>query len=218
VIRYTFSRSTRNIELVSGEACFVVRTERRPFNVLSGGALIRDLSTSFDVYKKRHSTQVTVIEGRIRIMAPLDSESRLKFDLAEADGTWKVAPEFHRLQQVEFDEATGTLSVLPVLTEQRLSQLLAWRRGRLDLTARTLPEALGEFSRYQPISRFSYSDKSFNELRVGGNMGVTNLDDFLDALEREFHIYHTKTSADGNTVVTLSRQRSKIKGNRPRTS
>jgi ferric-dicitrate binding protein FerR (iron transport regulator) len=119
---------------VSGEASFVVRKDKsRLFNVLSGAMLIHDLSTSFDVYRKRNSTQVTVIEGRIRIIAPINKESRLKFDLAEADSAWKAAPEFHRLQQVEFDEATGTLHVLPALTEQGLAQLLAWRQGRIDL-------------------------------------------------------------------------------------
>jgi ferric-dicitrate binding protein FerR (iron transport regulator) len=210
-IRYTFNRSTRNIELVSGEASFVVRKDKsRPFYVLSGGVLIQDLSTSFDVYRRRDSTQVAVIEGRIRIIAPINNQSRLKFAHAEADSAWKAAaPEFHRLQQVEFDEATGTLHVLPVLTEQRLSQLLAWHQGRLDLTERTLGEALDEFSRYQPISKFSYSDKSLSEIRVGGDMGFANLDDFLAALEHEFHIHHTKTGTDGNTVVTLSRQRNK---------
>jgi ferric-dicitrate binding protein FerR (iron transport regulator) len=216
-IRYTFNRSTRNIELVSGEASFVVRKDKsRPFYVLSGGALIQDLSTSFDVYRRRDSTQVAVIEGRIRIIAPINNPSRLKFARAEADSAWKAAPEFHKLQQMEFDEATGTLHVLPVLTEQRLSQLLAWHQGRLDLTERTVGEALDEFARYQPISKFSYSDKSLSQIRVGGDMGFTHLDDFLAALEHEFHIHHTTTGTDGNTVVTLSRQRNNITGTDPR--
>ena len=217
VIRYTFNRSIRNIELVSGEASFVVRTDKgRAFDVLSGGTLIHDLSTSFDVYKKRNSTQVTVTEGRIRIIAPINAESRLKFDLAEADSAWSAAPEYHRLQQLEFDEATGALHVLPALTEQGLAQLLAWRQGRIDLTGRTLGEALNEFSRYQPIAGFNYSDKSLSEIRVGGDMEFNHLDDFLDALEREFHIHHTITGTGGNTVITLSRQRNKTTGNHSR--
>jgi transmembrane sensor len=216
-IRYIFNRSTRNIELVSGEASFVVRKDTsRPFNVLGGGALIRDLSTSFDVYRRRNSTKVTVIQGRIRIIAPINSESRVRFDLAEADSAWKAAPEFHRLQQMEFDNATGSLHLLPALTEERLSQLLAWREGRIDLNARTLAEALEEFSRYQPIAKFIYSDKSISKIRVGGSMEFTNLDGFLAALENTFHIYHTTTGTDGNTVIILSRQRNKMSDIHPR--
>src|ERR1700742_918349 len=61
VIRYSFNRSARNIELVSGEASFVVRKdESRPFNVLSGGALIQGLNASFDIYKQSRSIRVTV--------------------------------------------------------------------------------------------------------------------------------------------------------------
>jgi len=84
-IHYTFNRSTRNIELVSGEASFVVRNDRRPFDVVSRSVLIHDLSTSFDVYQKRHSTQVTVLQGRVKVIAPMNDETRGKFDLAEAE-------------------------------------------------------------------------------------------------------------------------------------
>jgi hypothetical protein len=50
----------------------------RPFEVRSLSMLIHDISTSFDVYKRRNSTQVTVIGGRIRIIAPMSQELRLK--------------------------------------------------------------------------------------------------------------------------------------------
>jgi transmembrane sensor len=217
VIRYTFNRRTRSIELVSGEASFVVRKDRsRPFNVLSGGALIQDLSASFDVYKQSHSTRVMVMEGRIRIITPINNESRLKFGLAEVDSAREAATELHRLQQVEFDEATGALHVLPALTEDGLSQLMAWREGRIDLDGMTLGEALAEFSRYQPIAKFRYSDESLSKIRVGGYIESTHLDDFLVAVEHEFHIQHTITGTDGDTVVTLSRQRNEIIGSQAR--
>ena len=44
-------------ELVSGEASFVVQNgDSRPFDVLGGNLLVHDLSTSFNIYKKDHST------------------------------------------------------------------------------------------------------------------------------------------------------------------
>lgn len=65
-IRYSFSRNTRNVEVVSGEVSFTVRSDStRPFNVLAGDALVHDLSTSFNVYRKPDSTLVTVIDGRV---------------------------------------------------------------------------------------------------------------------------------------------------------
>jgi transmembrane sensor len=206
VVRYTFNQQTRNVELVSGEASFAVQSdEHRPFDVLSGGLLIRDLSTAFDVYKKIRSTLVTVIDGRVKIMA-IDSASLQKFNHARAESAWKAAPEYHRPQQVEFDETTGTLHERRMLTEQGLSQLLAWQSGQIDLNGRTLGEALEEFSRYQPIENFKFQDETLRALHVGGLLQSTHLTDFLDYLQR-IQIHHTVTKgADGNTVITLSRR------------
>jgi ferric-dicitrate binding protein FerR (iron transport regulator) len=208
VVRYTFNQGTRNVELVSGEASFAVNIgDHRPFDVRSGALLIHDLSTSFDAYKKIHSTIVTVVDGRVKVVAPIDGASLQKFNHAEAESAWKVAPEYHRLQQVEFDETTGMLHERSMLTEHGLSQLLAWQRGRIDLTGRTLIEALEELSRYQPIENFRFQDETLRAFRVGGELESTHLMDFLDALERLDHIHHTaKMGADGNTVITLSRR------------
>ena len=206
-IHYTFNRSTRNIELLSGEASFVVRSDSRPFDVVSHSVLIHDLSTSFDVYQKPHSTQVTVLQGRVKVIAPINDETRGEFDLAEAESAWKTGLEIRKFQQVEFDEASEMLHVRPPLTEQRLAQMLAWQRGRIDLNGRTMGEALDEFSRYQPISKFNYSDPSIRAIRVGGNMEFASLNDFLAVIEHEFHIHHTVASTDGYAVVTLSLER-----------
>jgi transmembrane sensor len=206
-INYTFNRNTRNIELVSGEASFVVRNDRRPFDVVSGSVLIHDLSTSFEVYQKRHSTQVTVLRGRVKVIAPINDETRGKFDLAEAESAWKRGLEIHELQQVEFDETGRALHVRPPLNEQRLAQLLEWQKGRIDLNGRTMGEALDEFSRYQPISQFTYADPSIRTIRVGGNLEFAHLDDFLAAIEHEFHVRHTIAGRDASAVVLLSRER-----------
>jgi ferric-dicitrate binding protein FerR (iron transport regulator) len=96
-----------------------------------------------------------------------------------------------------------------MLTEQGLSQLLAWQTGLIDLNDRTLGEALEEFSRYQPIDNFKFQDEALRAFRgVGGEIQSTHLIDFLDGLERICHIHYTVTKgADGNTVITLSRRR-----------
>src|SRR5882757_6695866 len=206
-VRYTFNQNVRKIELVSGEASFVVRKERRPFDVMSGGLLVHDLSTGFDVYRRRNSTRVTVIAGRIQIIGPLDPELRRRFEATGSSNAWPGAPEFHELQQVEFHEETGALHRRPDLSEQQLSQLLAWQRGQIDLDNSTLDAALEEFSRYQPATRFRYSDRSFSEIHLSGVFESTNLVDFLAALEWGFDISHTTTRSGADTLITLSRQR-----------
>ena len=208
-IRYAINRHTRTVELVSGEASFTVKSkDPRSFDVLSGGLLVHDLSTSFDVYRKIQTTLVTVIDGQVTVVAPLSPASLSEFRHVEPVSAWKAAPKFHRLQQVEFDETTGTLSARNSLTEDGLAQLLAWQRGRIDLNGRTLRDALTEFARYQPVDRFNIPERSLRDFRVGGELDATSLKDFLDTLEFLHHIHHSvATTADGKVSITLSRQR-----------
>src|SRR5487761_460146 len=52
-IRVSYQTNTREVELLAGEALFkVVHNPSRPFVVESGAAIIRDLGTVFDVYRK----------------------------------------------------------------------------------------------------------------------------------------------------------------------
>lgn len=194
-VRFSFGSNGRNVELVAGEASFVVRADRRPFDVLAGGLLIRDVSTAFDVYKKGDSTLTTVVDGKVQVV-PINAGSG-----------WKTAPEFHRLQQIEFDEATGTLHARTTLTENGLSQVMAWQRGRIDLTGRRLDEVLEEFARYQPIERFHFQDELLREVRMGGELETTNLKDFLDTLKALNGIQYSLTrDPDGQMTVNLSRR------------
>jgi len=203
--RYRFSGSARNVELLRGEVSFVVQKDRRPFDVLAGRVLVHDVSTYFDIYKKDHSTQITVIRGRIRIAAPVSYFARFKFNRAWAQSDWSAAPQFLESQQVVFDEATGRLQSRTTLDPDHLSQVMEWQHGRIDLNGRTLSEALDEFSRYQPIARFIYPKSVGNRL-VGGNMEVTHLDTFLEALEVSLGIDYHKTQTVEGTVITLYRR------------
>ena len=89
-IRYAINRHTRTVELVSGEASFTVKSkDPRSFDVLSGGLLVHDLSTSFDVYRKIQTTLVTVIDGQVTVVAPLSPASLSEFRHVEPVSAWK---------------------------------------------------------------------------------------------------------------------------------
>jgi len=201
-VTFNFNRKVRHIEIIRGEVSFVVAADRRPFDVLSGGLLIHDLSTGFVVFKKHDSTVVTITDGRVQI-APAGTGARLRFDLGETENTWKLAPIYRKSQQVEFDESTGRLQEHPVLPDWRLDQLLAWEGGRIDLTDMTVSEAITEIARYQPVSKFRVPP-SIQKTRLGGSIRFDNLDDLLLMLEN-VGIHHTKTGTGEDTVITLKR-------------
>jgi ferric-dicitrate binding protein FerR (iron transport regulator) len=208
-VRYLFTGSARRLEVVTGEAAFNVRPDPIPFEVLSRNLLIRDVSTRFDVYRQGDSTLLTVLEGSVKVLARSGDPTGSKSSRAERELTWKSAPEFHRLQQVEFDESSGMLYVRSPLTEQGLSQFMAWQRGEVDLTNKPLWEVLRELARYQPTdSTFVLQDKEMRRMRLGGRLESTHMGDFLVWLEREHGIRHSITGGpNGTTVITLSRPR-----------
>ena len=208
LVRYTFNRHTRNVELVSGEASFAVQNgDSRPFDVVGGNVLVHDLSTSFNIYKKDHSTTVTVISGHVKVVAPMNTTLINKFREGAAETAWVRAPDFYQLQQAEFDESNGLLYARRDLAKADLSQLMAWQEGLIDLNGKTLREALAEFSRYQPVGKVSIPERTLRDIRVGGIFQVANLLDFLDSLEHTRQLHHmVSKGADGYMAITVTRQ------------
>jgi transmembrane sensor len=69
-VRIRYTKAQRDIDLIEGQAVFRVAHDiARPFVVHSGVSTVRAVGTQFDVYRKRAATIVTVIEGRVEVLA-----------------------------------------------------------------------------------------------------------------------------------------------------
>jgi transmembrane sensor len=69
-VRVHMSSVERHIELLAGQALFkVTKDAARPFIVTSGNARVRAVGTQFDVHRRRSGTTITVLEGRVAIVA-----------------------------------------------------------------------------------------------------------------------------------------------------
>jgi len=63
------SASGRSVELLEGQALFqVAKDVQRPFTVTSDGTRVQAVGTEFDVRRRRASTVVTVVEGRVAVL------------------------------------------------------------------------------------------------------------------------------------------------------
>jgi hypothetical protein len=91
-----------------------------------------------------------------------------------------------------------------------------YRESRFFKAARTLSEAIHELAGYQEIPEFRYASASIGSTRLEGDVAFDDLDGSLTALQSEFHISHTKTSAGSDTVIMLRRQGEKTGGNHSR--
>jgi len=207
-----FSPLVRMTELEAGEALFEVTHEStRPFRVKSGRSVIEDIGTSFDVYKKPHSTLVSVVEGRIKVYPGIIAASHFGpsdgWTQKRAAGSNTLRSEIHKGQQIELPEdSAGSPHFRSSMSDADLSRLTAWREGRVEFEydGEPLAQAVEQFGRYHP-AKFVFADKALRKLSISGSFRTSNLDDFLMALRNEFHIQSKRTPGpDGITIITLT--------------
>lgn len=118
-----FDDSVRAVYL-SGEAFFAVaRNESQPFRIVSGGAVVRVLGTSFNVQAPSADTAVvvTVVSGVVALADQDNAQERVVLEKGQ-QGVYRVADR----------SVTQVAAVDP--------NVLAWRTHRLDFQNRPLSE------------------------------------------------------------------------------
>ncbi|AEG50355.1 anti-FecI sigma factor, FecR [Sphingobium chlorophenolicum L-1] len=125
-LRVRYGASQRELVLERGEALFnVAHDAARPFIVAAGDATVTALGTQFDVAHWGGRISVTLVEGRITIVAPDGSAFQLR-----PGEQWRWPPENRRVQPVSVGNA------------------VAWTQGRIVFDNRTLGDAIAEVNRY----------------------------------------------------------------------
>ena len=131
-----YSRSSRDIRLLRGEALFdVAKDAKRPFTVDANGTSVRAVGTSFTVsLLPDKPVEVLVREGVVEIGRPGDSGPPVR-----AAANMKAVVERHAaVVPTEVDSAA-------------VSREIAWRIGRIAFEGETLNRAASEFARYSQI-------------------------------------------------------------------
>jgi transmembrane sensor len=137
-----FSAAERGIILVEGQALFsVARSPARPFVVTSNGAQIRAVGTQFDVYQKPAGTTVTVVEGRVAVVAPNPTAAS---SAGAAGMKTDVAPPLF----VSAGEQTVVASRTPAQAYRtNVAAATAWTRGELVFDSMPLRDVVEELNR-----------------------------------------------------------------------
>ncbi|MBL0087793.1 MAG: FecR domain-containing protein [Ideonella sp.] len=175
----------RTVWLEDGEAFFDVAKDRsRPFVVHAGAQRITVMGTKFSVRLTGSQTQVTVLEGRVRV-EPEDSSA------AQTQAVVVSTRE---------SAVTGADSLLVVQrTPQQVSDALAWRAGRLAFDQRTLADIAAELNRYNATQLVVHEDVA--EMRLSGSFDAVNVDGFVRLLSEGYGIVVRREGPD----VHLSR-------------
>lgn len=168
VIATAFSNSKRAVVLREGEALFAVsHTGGRPFEVLAGNRVVRDIGTQFVVRRLEQSVVVTVVEGAVEVQ---------QSEHVTSDELWQ---QLTAGEQVVYG-LSGSVSPVKRVS---LAEATAWLEGKVIFENRQLSEVIQEVGRYQR-GEIRILDPRIGALRVSGVFGADDRMGLLNALER----------------------------------
>jgi transmembrane sensor len=154
----------RIVQLLQGEVLFdVAHDAERPFDVHAGHVVVRAVGTQFDIDRRATRTAVTVVAGRVAMIAA-DSHP----------GNLPVLSAGDRV--VVRGASLGTLE-----HDVNLSEITAWTQHLLVFRHRPLGEIADEFNRYN-VRRIEIRSPSLREQELTGTFSSNDVASFVAVL------------------------------------
>ncbi|MBA5867879.1 MAG: DUF4880 domain-containing protein [Nitrospira sp. CR1.3] len=170
----------RTMMLHKGEALFVVAHEtRRPFEVVAGGGMVRDIGTQFAVRREPEQVTVTVVEGAVEVQSSIERAQTQRGRVLTAG------------ERVSYGEEGGLSPVAMV----DIPASTAWTVGQIMFEQRPLAEVIRELGRYQQVE-IRVLDPHLGELKISGRFGLHDREGFLRAVEATAPVKLTRVNAD----------------------
>jgi len=174
----------RELVLRQGRIDVDVAHDARPFSVVSGRGVVRDIGTRFEVERHGEDVAVTLISGAVNVSLPTAA--------AGANGA-TLTPG----QQARFGAEGGIV----VAEAEEIETASRWTEGTLVFKQRRLGDLIAEVNRYSTV-QIRLADRSLAELRVSGVFHVGDQASLLEALRMGWSISAKQTS---DRVIELSR-------------
>ena len=183
--RAVVNERERRFWLEEGEAYFeIAHDPSRPFVVLAGRDRVTVLGTKFSVRHEGGRTEVTVLEGRVR----LDRD---------APGSGPSTPVVMTRNESAVSSAGNVLVIAK--DEQAVRDELSWREGRLVFDQMTLAEVAERFNRYNGTQLVI--EGAAAERRFSGSFDANNVDGFARLLHESFGL---EVRNDGDRIVVTT--------------
>jgi transmembrane sensor len=163
-IKVRLQADHRVVQLLQGEVLFEVAHDvERPFDVHAGNVVVRAVGTLFDIDRRATRTAVTVVEGRVAMVAA-DSHT----------GSLPVLSAGDRV--VVHGAGLGALE-----HNVNLSEVTAWTQHQLVFHHRPLGDVAGEFNRYN-VGRIEIRSPSLREQELTGTFRSNDVASFVAVL------------------------------------
>jgi transmembrane sensor len=170
----------RQVYLDKGQAFFrVAHDASHPFVVHAAGRTVTAIGTAFDVRVEGRKLEVTLVEGKIRVEAPVPPAPAPKGKApADTPAPAIQATEMTAGSQLVAADPRGW-TVRPANTARETS----WLAGRLMFENQTLAAVAGEFSRYSD-QKIVFDDPALADERITGTFRSGDVGTFVRALEK----------------------------------
>lgn len=212
-LRVRYSPHGRDIELIEGEALFyAARDPLRPFRVHARRTIVEALGTQFSIYLGNSGTKIAVTQGRVKIFENLNPTpvilnpngllwtDTVMFELSQSPEGLVVSAGYEaRVSQdsfTDFEVETRRVEL------EELERHLAWVNGNLFFKGETLGEAVDAFNRYN-WRKLTVTDPVIHDLQLGGEFETTNLDGFMEALNKLYGIRAMSLGDPGSRETTI---------------
>ena len=183
-IKVRFSKAERDVDLLEGQALFIVAKDPgRAFTVRSDETLVLAVGTQFDVNRVVTGTVVTVLEGRVAVMASETGRSTGSASPRERSQAAAAALRNTGSLPEPILVSAGeqlTLAAAEVLMPQPadLAAATAWRRHRLVFDSSRLADVVAEFNRYNR-RQLVIDSPALEELEISGVYASTDPASFV---------------------------------------
>jgi transmembrane sensor len=174
----------RSIQLLEGEALFeVAHDAQRPFDVYAGKVVVRAVGTRFDIDRRATRTVVTVVEGRVALIA--------------AGSRTGTLPVLSAGERVIVDSAGPSA----VEHNVNLAETTAWTQHQLVFHRRPLGEVAEEFNRYN-VGRIQIRSPLLREQEVTGTFRSNDVASFVAVLAGIGGVHVVDDGAGGYVVTS----------------
>jgi transmembrane sensor len=187
-VRVQLTEGQRSIYLLRGQAVFsVAHDESRPFVVFAGDRRVTALGTLFEVRLDNDMTQVTLLEGKVKVD-----------ELNILDEKTIISPP----RAVELNPGERYVSVTNEMTRvepDRIQSDLSWRDGRHIFVDEKISVIVSELNRYNE-RKIIINDPKIGELKASANFKMGSTQSLSAALQAHFDL-SLVNDTDANTIT-----------------
>lgn len=213
-VRVRFSGRTRDVDLLEGQALFVVmKDSARPFVVRTDQTQVRAVGTQFDVYRSARGTTVTVVEGRVAVtsLSSPDAGSAANAGGGGSNVADPIAGTGHAMRERGADSSSILLAAGEQVTVSServarparadLAATTSWMQRRLVFDSSALSQVAEEFNRYNQ-RRLVIDDAQLADMLISGVYSSTDPASLLRFLRDQPGVSVTET----DTEIRVSRK------------